>query len=146
MTNAIMPTYGRMDVAFTKGEGAWLTDENGKRYLTFRYPNGKLLHHNKPGQRNLHVIGDGEKQAAKPVPVYKGQGGIEGDFIHCVKTREKPFRDIEYAINTVMVAHMGIVAYSVERSLKWDRAKQQFVNDAEANRFLDRARREPWQI
>lgn len=33
MTDAIMPTYGRMDVAFTKGEGAWLTDENGKRYL-----------------------------------------------------------------------------------------------------------------
>ncbi len=28
-----MPTYGRMDVAFEKGEGAWLTDANGKRYL-----------------------------------------------------------------------------------------------------------------
>ncbi len=33
MTDAIMPTYGRMDVAFTGGEGAWLTDESGKRYL-----------------------------------------------------------------------------------------------------------------
>lgn len=33
MTEAIMPTYGRMDVAFVKGEGSWLTDENGKRYL-----------------------------------------------------------------------------------------------------------------
>ena len=29
----VMPTYGRMDVAFEKGEGAWLTDANGKRYL-----------------------------------------------------------------------------------------------------------------
>ena len=28
-----MPTYGRQDIAFVEGEGAWLTDENGKRYL-----------------------------------------------------------------------------------------------------------------
>lgn len=33
MTNAVMPTYGRLDVAFTKGEGAWLTDADGKQYL-----------------------------------------------------------------------------------------------------------------
>lgn len=33
MTEAIMPTYGRQDVAFVKGEGVWLTDENGKRYM-----------------------------------------------------------------------------------------------------------------
>jgi acetylornithine aminotransferase len=33
MTEAIMNTYGRPEVAFVKGEGAWLTDENGKQYL-----------------------------------------------------------------------------------------------------------------
>ncbi|MCB1643998.1 MAG: aspartate aminotransferase family protein [Pseudomonadales bacterium] len=33
MTSAIMNTYGRMDVAFVKGEGAWLTDDRGNRYL-----------------------------------------------------------------------------------------------------------------
>ena len=33
MTNSVMPTYGRLDVAFTKGEGAWLTDAEGKQYL-----------------------------------------------------------------------------------------------------------------
>ena len=32
-SDAVMPTYGRQDVAFTSGEGAWLTDSNGKRYL-----------------------------------------------------------------------------------------------------------------
>jgi len=30
---AVMPTYGRLDVAFTKGEGVWLTDTDGKQYL-----------------------------------------------------------------------------------------------------------------
>ncbi len=33
MTDAIMPTYGRQDVAFVKGEGTWLEDSQGKRYL-----------------------------------------------------------------------------------------------------------------
>lgn len=28
-----MPTYGRLDVTFTKGEGAWLWDQNNTRYL-----------------------------------------------------------------------------------------------------------------
>jgi acetylornithine/N-succinyldiaminopimelate aminotransferase len=32
-TTAVMNTYGRMDVVFEKGEGAWLIDEDGKRYL-----------------------------------------------------------------------------------------------------------------
>ena len=33
MTSHIMPTYGRLPVTFTKGEGAWLWDQDNKRYL-----------------------------------------------------------------------------------------------------------------
>jgi acetylornithine/N-succinyldiaminopimelate aminotransferase len=33
MPDAVMPTYGRQDVSFVKGDGAWLTDSNGNRYL-----------------------------------------------------------------------------------------------------------------
>ena len=32
-THAIMPTYGRLDVEFIKGEGCWLLDKDGRRYL-----------------------------------------------------------------------------------------------------------------
>jgi hypothetical protein len=123
------------------------TDDKTGKFLTYRYPNGILLYHNHPGMGNLHVVGTpGEKRAPKPVPTYKGQGGICGDFIHCVKTREKPFRDMELAINTMVVCHLGIIAYELKRSLKWDAAKQEFPGDEEANRFLDRARREPWVL
>lgn len=122
-------------------------NDGGKQHLEYRYPNGILLTHNKPGKENLAVEGTpGEKREAKPVPTYKGSGGIYGDFIECVKTRERPFRDIEYAVNSVMVSHLGIIAYTLQRSLKWDTKTQMFVDDQEANRYLDRARREPWQI
>ena len=122
-------------------------DENGHQFLTYRYPNGRLLYHNHPGMGNMHVVGTpGEKLPPKPVPGYKGQGGICGDFIECVKTREKPFRDIEIAAHTLTVCHLGLIAHELKRSLKWDQAKQEFPGDDEANRFVDRARREPWVL
>jgi hypothetical protein len=88
----------------------------------------------------------GQKLPPKPVPTYKGGDNIGADFIYCVKTREKPFRDIELAANTAVVSHLGKIAYQLKRSLKWDAARQEFPGDAEANRFIDRARREPWQL
>jgi Oxidoreductase family, C-terminal alpha/beta domain/Oxidoreductase family, NAD-binding Rossmann fold len=116
-------------------------------YLTYHYPNGILLTHNKPNTRNLAVEGTpDQKRDPKPVPGYKGHGGIHGDFIECVKTREKPFRDIELAVNTAVVCHLGVIAYELKRTVKWDAAKQEFPGDEEANRYLDRARREPWQL
>lgn len=121
-------------------------DETDGKYLAYRYANGLTIYHNRPKTENLFIEGTpGEKLAPKAVPVYKGDT-IYADFIECVKTREKPFRDIELAVNTAVLAHLGNIAYQLKRSLKWDPASQQFVGDAEANRMVDRARREPWQI
>ena len=33
MNSAVMPTYARLPVSFEKGEGAWLWDSHGRRYL-----------------------------------------------------------------------------------------------------------------
>lgn len=135
------------DVRELQPEEVTYNDTPEGKFLTYKYPNGILIYHNKPNTENLVVEGTpGEQREAKPVPSYKGDGGIYGDFIHCVKTREKPFRDIELAINTIVVPLLGIVAYALQRSLKWDADQQMFVGDDEANRFLDRARREPWQL
>jgi acetylornithine/N-succinyldiaminopimelate aminotransferase len=35
MTSHLLPTYARVDLAFERGEGAWLTATNGERYLDF---------------------------------------------------------------------------------------------------------------
>lgn len=135
------------DVRELQPEEVSYHEGSGKPYLSYRYPNGLILYHNRPNTENLAIEGTpGERLPAKPVPTYKGQGGIYGDFIHCVKTREKPFRDIELAVNTAVVSHLGNIAYQLKRSLKWDAATQQFPGDAEANRLVDRARREPWQL
>ena len=126
-------------------------------YVSLTYPNGIQLHHNRPGQLRpakpmvahgdaIQITGDGQPREGKPVPVYKGHGGIYGDFIDCVKTRERPFRDIELAVNTMTGPHMIAIGYRLQRSLNWDVTSQQFTGDEEANRLLDRARREPWML
>ena len=66
-------------------------DDPSAPHLTYRYENGILVHHNQPNAGNLHVEGTpGEPRPAKPVPSYRGERGIYGDFIECVKTREAP--------------------------------------------------------
>ena len=136
-----------VDVRELQPEEVTYIDEKEGKHLSLRYPNGLTITHNRPKTGNLAVEGTpGETREPKPVPTYKGEGGIYGDFIECVKTREKPFRDIELGVNTTAVSHLCTIAYQLQRSLKWDAAKQEFPGDVEANRLLDRARREPWQL
>ena len=93
------------DVRELQPEEVTYHDDKDGRYLAYRYPNGLILYHNRPKTENLQIEGTpGEKLPPKPVPLYKGGDSIYGDFIHCVKTREKPFRDIELAVNTAVVS------------------------------------------
>lgn len=107
--------------------------------LTFRGTEGEIGENgNKAGKKefppNVHI------------PNYKGRGGIFGDFLHCVRTRQKPFRDIEIAHRTATVSHLGNIAYWLNRPLKWDPVKEEIIGDAEASRWLDRTKREPWSL
>ena len=75
-----------------------------------------------------------------------GANSLVGDFIHCVKTRETPFRDVEWSHRTATVCHLGNIALKLNRPLKWDPVNEDFIGDVEASRMVDRPRRGPWQI
>ena len=121
-------------------------DGKEHKWLTYRFANGLVMYHS-PGKGNVDCVGTpGERLPNRPLPQYKGSGGIYGDFLHCVRTRERPFRDIEFAHRAASVCHLGNIAYYLERPLRWDPDKEEFPGDDEANRFLDRARREPWTL
>ncbi len=135
------------------------TDGGLSAYATLVYPDGVELHCNRPAalrprenthsvshERGIQLHGDGQTVAGRAVPAYRGSRGIHGDFIESVKTRERPFRDLEPAVNTMAAAHLLGIARRLQRSLRWDRALHQFVADPQANRLLDRARREPWVL
>ena len=127
-------------------------DGKDVKMLTYRYANGLLMYHG--GTDNITYKGtEGElpgsnRQVTGPVDIerYKGRGGIFGDFVQSVLTRQRAFRDIEIAHRATTVCHMGNIAYWLKRPLKWDPVKEEFVGDPEANRWLDRPKREPWSL
>ncbi len=45
-----------------------------------------------------------------------------------------------------MICHIGNIAQCLGRPLKWDAVKEEFVGDEDANRWLDRPKREPWRV
>jgi len=67
------------------------------------------------------------------------------DFLNCVKSRKRPICDVEIGCRSVSVCHLGNLAYWYRRTLHWDPVKERFTGDAEANTWLDRKRRPPWQ-
>ena len=96
-----------------------------------------------------HRITRGGRRAAAPeifIQNYRGRGGIIGDFLYCVKTREKPFRDIELGHRTATVAHLGNIAYWLGRPIKWNPDKEEIIGDDEAARWLSRPMRAPWTL
>jgi len=127
-------------------------DGKDHRYLTYKFASGLTMYHG--GSSNITYKGTDGELPGKPgkparhsaMPTYKGKRGIFGDFLHCVKTRERPFRDVEIAHRACTVCHLGNIAYWLKRPLKWDPVKELVVGDPEANRWLDRPKREPWSI
>ncbi|MFM1903425.1 MAG: putative 4,5-dihydroxyphthalate dehydrogenase [Planctomycetota bacterium] len=137
----------------------WQADERGGGYATLRYPNGVEVHCNRPAAqrpaeapatathgRGIVLRGDAAAIAPRAVPVYRGSRGLHGDFIESVQTRQRPFRDLEIGVNTMVALHLVGIVRQLQRSLRWDRVAQAFRDDPTANRLLDRSRREPWML
>ena len=61
MTSPLMPTYARSDLAFDRGEGAYLIDTEGRRYLDFAA--GVAV--NSLGHAHPHLVEALRKQAGK---------------------------------------------------------------------------------
>ena len=135
-------------------------------YLTYIYANGVKVHHTPRGAVGVAFHGSEgtilvDRGLLKTEPasiVEKPIGpnevhlydatrqGHGGNFIHCVRTRERPICDVEIGCRSVTVCHLGNIAYRLRRPLKWDPSKEEFPGDEEANRLLDRAKREPWTL
>ncbi len=62
MTSALYPTYARADIAFERGEGAWLFAENGERYLDFASGVAVLS----LGHEHPHLVATLKAAAEKP--------------------------------------------------------------------------------
>ncbi|HON92076.1 MAG TPA: Gfo/Idh/MocA family oxidoreductase [Sedimentisphaerales bacterium] len=68
------------------------------------------------------------------------------DWLDAIRKRAKPICDVEIGASSVTVCHLGNIAYTLERPLRWDPVHEVFRGDDEANRLLSRPYRSPWQL
>jgi predicted dehydrogenase len=68
------------------------------------------------------------------------------NFIECVRSRRKPAAEVETGHRSSTVPLLGNLSYDVGRKLRWDAAREEVIDDAEASRRLGRAARKPWDL
>jgi len=68
------------------------------------------------------------------------------NFLDCVRTRRQTVSPIAAAVRSDTVCHLDDIAIRLGRKLRWDPAKEEFINDDEANRMLSRPMRSPWHL
>ena len=68
------------------------------------------------------------------------------NFFESMRTRALPISDVEIGHRTTTVCNLGNIAMLLDRKLRWDPTKEEFVGDAMANRMRQRSMRGPWSL
>ncbi|MEK7677275.1 MAG: Gfo/Idh/MocA family oxidoreductase [Verrucomicrobiota bacterium] len=131
------------EVKFKYANGVAMTATN-------RAPNGVKF----DGSDGWIFVSRGEIKASKPelleeslpagaVRLYKSDNHM-GNFFECIRSRQAPICEAEIGHRSISVAHLGVISVRLGRPLKWDPAKEEFVGDNEANKWLSREMRKPY--
>jgi len=68
------------------------------------------------------------------------------NFIDAMKTGVPLNASVAVAHPTAVVAHMGNIAYRTGRKIYWDREKNEFKQDKEANALIGKTYRSPLKL
>ena len=68
------------------------------------------------------------------------------NFLDCVRSRQQTVANPSVMHHSMTTVHAANICMWLKRDLKFDPAKEEFINDSEANRLRSRAMREPWVI
>jgi predicted dehydrogenase len=69
----------------------------------------------------------------------------ETDWINSIYDDRVPIGEMETGLRTAGICHILSIARYLGRNLKWDPAKEEFVDDAEANKWLKREQRKGFE-
>lgn len=135
--------------------------EKGDTGCKFIYANGVVMYHGGPsgctfeGSEGTIYVDRGrlesnppkileDKLDAKAVRLYHANDHRR-NWIECIRSRKPAICPAEVGHRTATVCNMGNIAYWLRRKLKWNPATERFMDDAEANKLVDREVRDPWK-
>lgn len=100
----------------------------------------------KPEASSPSLIPEGEKLVAE----YSERTGRPmnhvRNFFDCVKSRKLTVANAEVMHRSMSTVHAANICMWLKRDMVYDPVREEFLNDAEANRLRSRAQREPWII
>lgn len=67
-----------------------------------------------------------------------------GNFFECVRTRKQPICEPEIGHRSVSVCHLGVLSIRLKRKLNWDPQTEAFLHDNEAQSYVSRPMRGPY--
>ncbi len=135
---------------------------NAHHGVTYRYANGVVMVHGGPSgctftgtDGTLRI--DRDHLSSDPAAIVKDPLGAKDvhfekspghhrNWLDCIRSRKRPLADVEIGARSVAITILGNLAYWNGRRLRWDPARWEFVDDPAANKWLDRERRDPWQL
>ncbi len=68
------------------------------------------------------------------------------NWLDCIRSREMPVADVEIGHRSISVCHLANITRAVGHGLRWDAAREQFLDDDKANALLDRPRRKGFEL
>jgi hypothetical protein len=69
------------------------------------------------------------------------------NLLDCVRTRQQTVASVDVAVRSDTLCQLSDIATRTGRRLKWDPVREEFVDDAQANRhLLLRSMRAPWHL
>ena len=132
--------------------------------VSFRYANGVVVKlDNGPvagavfvGKKGTVVV-DNDRFTCYPAglaeaPLPPGRPRLEQSDNHfqnwfdCIKSGRRPIADVEIGHRSAVICHLSNIARWLGRKLLWDPEKEIFPGDDEANKYLERPQRKPYQL
>lgn len=133
--------------------------------LMFRYANGVKMYHGNDRNAVTFHGSEGEITVARgfleatPESILEetpGAGELrlydpnqvshKRNWLDCIKNGGRTVADAETGHRTNTICALANIGYLLQRSLEWDPKAEQFVDDTEANRYLDKIYRRPWTL
>ncbi|MDR0336046.1 MAG: Gfo/Idh/MocA family oxidoreductase [Planctomycetaceae bacterium] len=112
----------------------------------FRCEKGNLeINRNNLKANPQELINEAPEADPPEGPTWIARPHIE-NFFDCMVSRQLPNADVEIGHRSISVCHLVGIARDLNRHLKWNPEKEQFIDDDEANRMVDRPRRKGFEF
>lgn len=72
--------------------------------------------------------------------------GHQQNFIDSVKSRKQPESNLDYVRSMTLPMHLGLISWQVGHKLSWNSVNESFINNEEANQYLNRPNRNSWNL